>query len=213
LTLGPIRPQADAAHADAAQVTMLELSEVREGSQIYVMPGALSASSCAEIIRRFEAQHDAHQRGRIGQQAILDETIKRSTDLTISGPADWLDVDRRLFQSLRGALGALQAQVSFFRGRFKDMGYAIQRTEPGEFYHWHVDGGSHDFADRQLVAIWYLNDVASPGGETEFSHQNVKVRAQCGKLLLFPPFWTHEHRGVTVETGVKYIATTWVAFA
>ena len=213
MTLGPIRPQADAAHADAAQVTMLELSEVREGSQIYVMPGALSASSCAEIIRRFEAQHDAHQRGRIGQQAILDETIKRSTDLTISGPADWLDVDRRLFQSLRGALGALQAQVSFFRGRFKDMGYAIQRTEPESSTIGMWMAAAMTLLIVNLLQYGYLNDVASPGGETEFSHQNVKVRAQCGKLLLFPPFWTHEHRGVTVETGVKYIATTWVAFA
>jgi hypothetical protein len=31
--------------------------------------------------------------------------------------------------------------------------------------------------------------------------------------VLFPPFWTHEHRAVTLEQGVKYIATTWVVFA
>ena len=41
----------------------------------------------------------------------------------------------------------------------------------------------------------------------------VKVRPEQGKMLLFPPFWTHEHRGVTLERGVKYIATTWVVFA
>ena len=40
-----------------------------------------------------------------------------------------------------------------------------------------------------------------------------KVTPQKGKLILFPPFWTHEHRGVTLAQGVKYIATTWVVFA
>jgi hypothetical protein len=38
-------------------------------------------------------------------------------------------------------------------------------------------------------------------------------RPAQGKLLLFPPFWTHVHRGVTLEKGVKYIATSWVCFA
>ena len=93
------------------------------------------------------------------------------------------------------------------------MGYGIQRTLPGEFYHWHIDSGSHQFSQRQLVAIWYLNDVAGPGGETEFLFQDVKIKPQQGKLLLFPPFWTHEHRGVELQAGVKYIATTWVVFA
>ena len=66
---------------------------------------------------------------------------------------------------------------------------------------------------RQMVAIWYLNDVPGPGGETEFPLQEVLVRPAQGKLVLFPPFWTHVHRGVTLQAGVKYIATTWVCFA
>ena len=59
----------------------------------------------------------------------------------------------------------------------------------------------------------YLNDVPGPGGETEFLYQDVRIRPEQGKLILFPPFWTHEHRGVTLAQGVKYIATTWVVFA
>jgi hypothetical protein len=38
-------------------------------------------------------------------------------------------------------------------------------------------------------------------------------RPAQGKLILFPPFWTHVHRGVTLARGVKYIATTWICFA
>ena len=110
-------------------------------------------------------------------------------------------------------LAEFREAFPFFKGPFKDSGYAIQRTRPGEHYHWHIDGGSHEFSQRQLVAVWYLNDVPGPGGETEFSYQNVMIRPEAGKLLLFPPFWTHEHRGVTLQQGVKYIATTWAVFA
>jgi hypothetical protein len=55
--------------------------------------------------------------------------------------------------------------------------------------------------------------VPGPGGETEFLFQNIKIKPEQGKLVLFPPFWTHEHRAVTLHKGVKYIATTWVVFA
>ena len=73
--------------------------------------------------------------------------------------------------------------------------------------------GRGEFSQRQLVAIWYLNDVRGPGGETEFALQDVKVTPQAGKLVLFPPFWTHIHRAVEVQSTVKYIATTWICFA
>jgi 2-oxoglutarate-Fe(II)-dependent oxygenase superfamily protein len=76
-----------------------------------------------------------------------------------------------------------------------------------------VDAGPGAFSERQLVAIWYLNDVAGPGGETEFPLQEVVIWPAQGKLVLFPPFWTHVHRGVTLEKSVKYIATTWICFA
>ena len=90
----------------------------------------------------------------------------------------------------------------------KVMGYAIQRTSPGDFYHWHIDGGSHKFDQRQLVAVWYLCDVPGPGGETQFLYQDVSITPEKGKLILFPPFWTHEHRGNRLEAGVKYIRST-----
>lgn len=195
--------------ADSAR----KISEVAENSFIFEVPNALDAGQCREMIRRFEEKSDQQYLGRLGQQQDEDRSIKRSTDLVVSGKEDWKDVDGWLFQSIAGVMKQFREQYPYFQGKFRDMGYAIQRTEPGEFYHWHIDGGSHQFAQRQLVVVWYLNDVPGPGGETEFSYQSVKITPQEGKMLLFPPFWTHEHRGVTLEAGVKYIATTWIVFA
>ena len=189
------------------------IHEIRPGSFVFEQPGALPLDICAEMIDRFERHPDDQYPGRIGQTLEFDDSVKRSTDLVVSGKAHWKDIDRELFRSLSRALSEFKVYYPFFAGPFKDDGYAIQRTEPDEFYHWHIDGGSHQFAARQLVAIWYLNDPGGAGGETEFEYQDISVVPETGKLLLFPPFWTHRHRGKTLEDGRKYIATTWVVFA
>ena len=139
-------------------------------------------------------------------------TASKNLLIWISGKDSWKDIDELFFVSLSKALSKVKKEYDYFNGKFKDIGYAIQRTDVGEYFHWHVDTGSHQMSDRQLVAIWYLNDVEGPGGETEFLHQKVKVKPEEGKLVVFPPFWTHEHRGVTLKKGSKYIATTWIVF-
>ena len=189
------------------------IEETKPGSFIFEKHGALALDICNEIVRRFEAREEDQTIGRIGQTVSEDRSVKHTTDIFTSGKDVWQDIDKELFRSLSRAISEFRERYAFFKGSFKDIGYNLQRYQAGEYYHWHIDGGSHDFADRQLVAIWYLNDVEGPGGETEFSAQGVKVKPEAGKLVLFPPFWTHEHRAVTLEKGVKYIATTWVVFA
>ncbi len=189
------------------------IKEVKENTFIFERPHALADELCDEMIRRFEENTDDQYQGRIGQLASQDNSIKKTTDLVISGKEHWKDIDQQMFRSMAAAITEFREAFPYFKGPFKDMGYGIQRYNPGEYYHWHIDGGSHDFSQRQLVALWYLNDVPGPGGETEFLFQNIKIKPEKGKLILFPPFWTHEHRAVTLNEGVKYIATTWIVFA
>ena len=196
-----------------ARATLKSIKEIKPHTFIFEQGKALPIDVCNEMVRRFEAQEDEQYEGRIGQTTLKDRTIKQSTDLVISGKEHWKDIDHALFRSLSTAIREFREVYPYFKGPFKDSGYAMQRTGPGEFYHWHIDGGSHEFSQRQLVAVWYLNDVQGPGGETEFLYQGLKVRPEAGNLLLFPPFWTHEHRGTKLQQGVKYIATTWVVFA
>ncbi len=189
------------------------IREVAPNTFIFERPGALPVPLCEAMIKRFEQHRDEQYEGRIGQTLDKDRSVKKSTDLVVSGKPHWRDIDRALFGSLGVAIREFRERFPFFKGPFKDLGYAIQRTRPGEYYHWHIDGGSHEFSQRQLVAVWYLNTVEGPGGETQFLYQDVSIRPEAGKLLLFPPFWTHEHRGNVLQKGVKYIATTWVVFA
>jgi hypothetical protein len=196
--------------------TVKPLSTIREvepGSFIFERPLALPPGFCDAVVERFESQPEYQYPGRIGQLRTENPTVKRTTDLVVSNKPDWKDVDQMLFASLAAAIKEFRETYPYFQGPFKDEGYQVQRYRPGEYYHWHIDGGSHELSQRQLVVLWYLNDVPGPGGETEFLYQQVKIRPERGKLVLFPPFWTHEHRAAVLQTGVKYIATTWVVFA
>ena len=189
------------------------MHEVKPLSFIYEINNALPDDLCREMIQRFEINQAQQYPGRIGQNQMEETSIKKTTDLRISGRQDWKDIDTALVQSLAKAFNEFGQAFPFFAANsFKDIGYNMQRYFPGEYYHWHVDGGPGPFSQRQLVAIWYLNDVTGPGGETEFPIQEVLVKPATGKLVLFPPFWTHVHRAVTLEKGVKYIATTWICF-
>ena len=187
--------------------------EVKPDTFIFEKQHALSPELCRLAIERFEQHKDEQYEGRIGQDVGKDRRIKKTTDLVVSGKSHWKDIDQALFRSIGQAILEFRETYPYFKGPFKDMGYGIQRYNPGEHYHWHIDGGSHEFSQRQLVALWYLNDVPGPGGETEFLFQELQIKPEQGKLVLFPPFWTHEHRAVTLQKGVKYIATTWVVFA
>ncbi|MCY4467735.1 MAG: 2OG-Fe(II) oxygenase, partial [Thiotrichales bacterium] len=125
---------------NARETKAADLRENTPGSFIFELPGALSGEVCREMVRRFEACAPEQYAGRVGHHAALDTSVKRSTDLVMSGKSHWKDLDAALFQSLVSALDAMAGHHPFFGGRFKDIGYAVQRTVPGEFYHWHIDG-------------------------------------------------------------------------
>ena len=71
-----------------------------------VFQNAISAETCSEIIRRFEASPDK-QPGRVGDGSadgsIVPE-IKKTTELILDGHPEWEDVMTLLKQSLRPQL-------------------------------------------------------------------------------------------------------------
>ncbi|HIO91577.1 MAG TPA: 2OG-Fe(II) oxygenase [Leucothrix mucor] len=193
---------------------MKNIKEVKPNSFIFEYKNALPDFLCDDMIERFEANEADQYKGRVGSEMGANAGLKKTTDLVVTGKPHWQDVNNNLFRSLSLALREFGEAYPYFSQiqRFGDKGYNLQRYQPGEYYHWHVDGDNPELAQRQLVALWYLNDMEGKGGETEFLFQDVKITPKKGSLVLFPPFWTHEHRAAIVGEGAKYIATTWIVF-
>ena len=82
-------------HSDLSSAPLRTIKEIKPHSFIFEKQHALPGELCQEMIRRFEAHEDEQYLGRIGQQVQQDRSIKKSTDLVVSGKAHWKDLDRR----------------------------------------------------------------------------------------------------------------------
>ena len=71
-------------------------------------------------------------------------------------------------------------------------------------------GAGADVQDFKRVMVWmiYLNTVTQDGG-TYFTNYDKKINAVQGRLVIWPAYWTHTHRGIISEKETKYIATGW----
>ena len=186
------------------------LVEVGERTLVYEQRNALHPNICEGIIEQFERHDEDQFQGMIGQDNVIDLSIKNSTDALMRGQPHWAHYDKVLHQSLVKAVKLLPHQHHYQTHTVEDRGYQVQRTDEGGGYVWHYDGGGA-VRDRILVAIWYLNTLEEDqGGTTDFLDQSISIRPEAGKLVLFPPYWTHYHRGAPVNYGQKYIATTWL---
>jgi hypothetical protein len=83
----------------------------------------------------------------------------------------------------------------------------------GGYKVWHCERGAPQYpiTTRHLVFMTYLNDVED-AGETEFFHQNLKIKPKKGLTVIWPADWTHTHRGIPSMSEEKYIITGWFNF-
>lgn len=97
--------------------------------------------------------------------------------------------------------------------KFKNLGtleLKAQKTPAGGGFHdWHHEACDGVTANRWLAYTLYLNDDFE-GGETEFLHQNTRIKPVAGRCSVFPTGFLHTHRGNPPINGTKYILTGWV---
>jgi hypothetical protein len=174
-------------------------------------PDALSAEHCRSIIERFERDP---RRGPSRTQARANPLVRSGTMLDVSALPEWQDVVGEIDATIARHLPKYAEKFIGFQHLAKPDNHVlspalIERIDPGQGYGFHIDAGPWGTHDRVLATLIYLADVAD-GGYTEFPYQGVRVQPRRGLLLMFPPFWTHLHRGVSPGSGVKYNVTNFV---
>ena len=90
-----------------------------------------------------------------------------------------------------------------------DDGFTLMKFEGEDegFKAWHTEHGV-PAPYRILVWMFYLNDAQC--GTEFFHHPNVESKK--GRLVIWPAGWTHYHKGVTPNKGIKYIMSGWYSF-
>ena len=79
----------------------------------------------------------------------------------------------------------------------EDEGYKVWHTEHGITYPYRI-----------LVWMFYLNDAQCG---TQF-YNYPQIESKKGRLVIWPAGWTHYHKGVTPNKGIKYIISLWYSF-
>ena len=182
---------------------------------IRVYDGSLSDKKCKSIIKWFEKSKKFHDDGQIRVPAgnIVNKSVKDSTDIRAKMNSDWFP-SQDIFTCLRECISQYLNEFSFLDTIDKfnlDSDYNIQRYLPNQgFYKEHCE---HMTKESKRVLAWtlYLNDVTD-GGETLYTLYDKKIEAKQGRMVIFPSYWTHAHRGIISTTQKKYICTGWFSF-
>lgn len=89
----------------------------------------------------------------------------------------------------------------------------MQKTPPGGgFCQWHFEqGGTDSLSRRWGVWMLYLNTVEK-GGKTDFPNQEMSVKPEAGKMVIWPAAYTHPHRSAPDLGEDKYIVTGWLVY-
>ena len=94
--------------------------------------------------------------------------------------------------------------------------YNIIRYKPGQAYHSvHSDfypNYNSVLSHRHLTGVCFLNDIEE-GGTLEFPQQDLSIKAEAGKCVIFPSGWTHAHRTLPPVDQTRYVFQLWWSFA
>ena len=179
---------------------------------IRVYDDNLDPAFCGKMIASFdESARFQHRNGR-GIRAGLEQSGWSELNVSRLADASFADLFRRLTTA---ALARYNGEVGLTialpnSGRFSDLIMKRYRTGGADRFQLHFDAINH-VANRYMVFLWYLNDVAD-GGETRFPQLDHRVAARTGRLLMFPPYWMYQHEGAAPQSGAKYIVSTYLLF-
>ena len=100
------------------------------------------------------------------------------------------------------------------QGNYFITGYKFQKsTKGGGFTKWHYESDvfyPKTSKSENRFGVWmvYLNDTDT--GYTDFMHQELSIKPETGKLVIWPAYFTHTHRANPDLKEDKYIITGWL---
>lgn len=174
----------------------------------------LSKNECNLIIDFFNTNQKSHVCGYVSGGKFAPE-IKLSTDINLKFSNQ--DVISKLISD------KLLICETEYRKKYSVLNnlhnwslgdnYNIQRYYPTEGYfapHVENEGESYNIR-RMMVWMIYLNTL-NFGGGTRFPYFNKTIKAEEGKVVIWPAYWNYLHHGVVHKSKTKYIATGWFLF-
>lgn len=190
-------------------------------SYIYVRDDVLDPLWCDYFINIFTTNSDLHQtfNGNPGFTQLNYGEAVRSSKLVQGLMTNSYEVKRyhnslvHLATEVYKKYSEVYPEMDYLPRPYKmeDLRIKHYRGNGMDRFNMHIDTASSKTANRYLAMFWYLNDVEE-GGYTNFPIQNMRIQPRKGRVVVFPPFWTHPHEGLPVTKGEKYLMSTYMHY-
>ena len=179
-------------------------------SYIRVYDNVIETSLCKELIEHFE--NNPKQ-----QENVVVEDQMSFKQITLQHHDNWkkyCDKLQKVFFSYIETYSKDCDLLSYkvFPEKFAFEMFRMKRYLPNnkDMFDYHVDVGDYQSARRFLVFFVYLSD--NEHGHTYFPNYRMSVQPVTGKLLMFPPLWTHVHTGIKPIKEPKYIIGSYLHY-
>jgi hypothetical protein len=179
---------------------------------VQVFDDALPAAVCTQLVQGFESLRGQQVANGRHRRDWLSDSAWTELDL---GPLCDAAFRQSLLDAAHHHLALYNAALGLtlpVPATTKTSEWILKRyrNSDNERFQPHFDSVG-PVANRYLVILWYLNDVAE-GGETAFVDLDLAVKPKAGRLLIFPPYWMFQHEGRPPISGDKYILSTYLLF-
>ena len=166
---------------------------------------------CNDIVNFFESTSDKERRVKINnkprltqfnftQKSYLNEELHKVICKYLLSAVDHYRFNIKSFYTF--------APRNLYFEHFRIKRYI---SEDEDQFDTHVDVTNVLDECRYLSFMWYLNDVID-GGETEFTELDFKIQPKAGALIMFPPIWMFPHKGHLLNSGKKYLLSTYLLY-
>jgi len=189
---------------------------------------AVDQNTCTNLIYKLISEKiDVFTLGETG--GGITPHIKKSFDVKLSDPSVFSKIKIKEYDFFKNAESYISDRIASCVHEYihaysslNDLpnieitGLQIQRYfKNNGYYKSHLDsvpwmtGIDGPGSVRVLAVILYLNTVED-GGETFFEYQNANIKAEQGKVVIFPTDWKYLHGGKVPYSCDKWISSSFV---
>ena len=169
----------------------------------------LTANQCQHLIDKFEDSKNQWIKTEL-------EGHRSFTEININLHNDWQEYVKILYESLNPYIAKYVKECNIKNNQWPEKyGWEQIRFKKYEVndrdeFKEHVDVTDYATAKRFLVFFLYLNN--NKEGFTTFTEYDTTVQPETGKLLMFPPLWTHKHTATKPKEYPKYIIGSYLHY-
>jgi len=162
-----------------------------------------------QLIAMFEESEHQHEE-------IVLKGHRSFKQVTLQHHQEWKPfadkLSERFFMYIERYMKDCNITDKMFPEQFAFEQFRMKRYLPNDIDEFddHVDIGNKDSAKRFLVFFLYLD--YNKGGHTDFPQYDVSVQPVSGRMVMFPPTWTHLHAGRKPIDKPKYIIGSYLHY-